>query len=984
MINGKRLEQLEQVMLAPFTLIGETTHPSEWGSRCVLELQYAANLSDVQGGRWDRLVTEAVDAAWAAWKREGAITRQTTEAVEAMLAPLAAAAKRYTLLCIGHAHIDMNWMWGYDETVAVTLDTLRTMLDLMREYPQFTYAQSQASVYRIVERHAPDMLPEIRQRIREGRWEVTAATWVEADRNMPSQESVARQLLYTKQYLSRLLEIDPATLDLDYEPDTFGHSAHVPELLADGGVRYYYHCRGAQQHELYNWQAPSGRSLLVYREPSWYIWTMSGRCALAVPAFCEKHGLDSMLRVYGVGDHGGGPTRRDIERILAMNEWPIFPRYQFGTYHDFYRLAETKRMQYPVVTGELNPVFDGCYTTQTRQKKGNRRCESMLMEAEAAAALAHVALARPYETEAFRGAWEKVLFNQFHDILPGSGTVETREYAMGQYQEALATAGTIRTAALRALASAVDTQALRGTAATADGATAKKATAEGEDAGRKTDEGEFDGGRSEGAGVGYGIATGMVSQTARHAGVRRVFTLFNPLPFDREETAEATVWDWSGVPGRMHWTDAEGRPVPHQLVDAGTHPYWGHRHAAVRLKTRVPAMGCTSVVLDERPPERFGIVLNDPRVDEPFCGVMENRFLRVAVDGRDGTIHSLRDLRTGCEHVGEAGPIGLFRLVEEHTNRGMSAWWIGGYGKIHPLNEGVRILKAEVGSDRLRQQVTWEKRFGNGSCLTVTLSLDQDEPMVRVEAKVRWQEIGAEGVCHPQLQFLLPMADVTAGFVYDIPMGTVTRAATDQDVPALSFGCSAGADGLMLLAEGKHGFRGTPEGLSLTLIRSSIDPDPWPEIGEHTIRMGIAVPAVADASDLAGGNGCDPTEAIRLSQAFHHPIQVIASGFHAGSLSDGTALMRISDGVVLSAIKAAEDGDGLIVRYYEAQGHDGEATITLWRAPKDALRVNLLEQPICAQETSGVKVQDDVRLEGNTLRFACRACGMGSLRIRFS
>jgi len=823
MRSGKKLEQLEQIMLAPFALQGETLHPGGWGARCVLELEYATNLSGVLEGRWDSLVADAVDAAWAAWRRDGAITRQATEAVEAMLAPLAPAAKRYTLCCIGHAHIDMNWMWGYDETVAVTLDTLRTMLDLMREYPDYTFAQSQASVYRIVERHAPEMLPEIRQRIREGRWEVTAATWVEADRNMPSQESVARQLLYTKQYLADLLGIDPASLDLDFEPDTFGHSAHIPELLVDGGVRYYYHCRGAARHELYNWQSPSGSELLVYREPSWYNWSIDGRCALAAPAFCHRHGMTTMLRVYGVGDHGGGPTRRDLERIREMDAWPIFPNYRFGTYHDFYRQAEALRSGFPLVTGELNAVFDGCYTTQTRQKKGNRRSEAMLMEAEAAAALAHVVLERPYERAALRDAWEKMMFNQFHDILPGSGTIETREYAMGMYQEVFAAAGTVRTGSLRALCQAMDTRLPAAPEADGtDGAGDLGAVDSG-----------CDGGRSEGAGVGFGIASGSVSQAGRHAGLRRAFVLHNPLPFDREETVAMTVWDWDGPAERMRWTDARGCTLPHQVVKQGTHHYWGHRHADVLLRARVPAMGCATVVLDADKPERFGVELRDPRVDAPFCGVMENRFLRVEVDGRNGTIRSLRDLRTGKEHVGASGELGLFRLVEEHTNRGMSAWWIGGYGDITVLSQGVRVLESKVGPDLLRQQVTWEKRFGNRSCLTVTLSLDCDEPLVRIETKVRWQEIGIPDVCHPQLQFLLPMAaaDTEAGFVYDVPMGTVTRKPADMDLPAQSFGCVAGRDGLMLLAEAKHGFRGCGEGLSLTLIRSSVEPDPWPEIG---------------------------------------------------------------------------------------------------------------------------------------------------------
>ena len=130
---------------------------------------------------------------------------------------MAEDAKALTVLLIAHAHIDMNWMWGFNETVSLTVSTFETMLKLMEEYPQFKFSQSQASVYRIVEEYAPYLLPEIRQRIKEGRWEVTASTWVENDKNMSSAESMSRHLLYTRNYLSELLDIDKESLNIDFE-----------------------------------------------------------------------------------------------------------------------------------------------------------------------------------------------------------------------------------------------------------------------------------------------------------------------------------------------------------------------------------------------------------------------------------------------------------------------------------------------------------------------------------------------------------------------------------------------------------------------------------------------------------------------------------------------------------------------------------------------------------------------------------------------
>jgi alpha-mannosidase len=131
----------------------------------------------------------------------------------------------------------MNWMWSWQETVAATLATFRTMLTLMEEYPGFTFSQSQASVYHLVEKYDPEMMEEIKKRIKEGRWEVTASAWVETDKNMPCTESLLRHIRYTRDYLETTWGVDPASLNIDFSPDTFGHSAHIPEIDGYGGVQ---------------------------------------------------------------------------------------------------------------------------------------------------------------------------------------------------------------------------------------------------------------------------------------------------------------------------------------------------------------------------------------------------------------------------------------------------------------------------------------------------------------------------------------------------------------------------------------------------------------------------------------------------------------------------------------------------------------------------------------------------------------------------
>ena len=428
--------------------------------RAVMQTAFAYRMSEAEGGRYDAVVCEAADFLLGALESEGAITKAAAQRAEEILLPLKDAAKAYTVHMIGHAHIDMNWMWPYHETVAVTLETFRTVLKLMEEFPEFTYAQSQASTYRIVEEYEPAMLDAIRRRVKEGRWEVSASTWVEADKNMPSEESMARHLLYTKNYLSKLLGIDPDALNLDFEPDTFGHGANVPEILSQAGVKYYYYCRGHEGTGAHIWRAPSGAEVLAFQEPTWYLGDVNPNFALFVPGFCRKTGVMDAVKVYGVGDHGGGPTRQDLTYIEEMRAWPVFPRLIHSSYRAFFGALETVRDRLPVVDTELNCVFTGCYTTQSRVKATNRIGEDTLREAEALSAAANALIGSAYPAGMFETAWRKVLFSQFHDILTGSGVRDTREYAMATFSEAFAGAGTAYAAAMRSLAEAIDTSSV--------------------------------------------------------------------------------------------------------------------------------------------------------------------------------------------------------------------------------------------------------------------------------------------------------------------------------------------------------------------------------------------------------------------------------------------------------------------------------------------------------------------------------------------
>ena len=407
---------------------------SLWSKRILAELGFLLEMSRVEENGMDAQLLPVLEMLLNGFRAEGVITKSAALEAERLLMPLSEKAKEYEVTCAAHAHIDMNWLWGFQETASLTVDTFATVLKLMQDYPTFTFSQSQASVYHLLEQYHPQMLEQVRRRVHEGRWEVTASTWVENDKNMTGSEAMARQLLYTKRYLARLLEIPEDAVKLDFEPDTFGHACQLPEVLTQAGVKYYYHCHGMDGPFIYNWRAPSGAEVLVYREPAWYNQTIEYDLLLNVPSFCHTNRTRQYLKVYGVGDHGGGPTRRDLDRLIEMSSWPLFPTISFGTIHGFFEKLEEDRANFPVVDTELNYVFTGCYTSQARTKQANRIGEERLMASETLDSMARC-FCEDYQTaSAFEPAWQKVLFNQFHDILPGSGVRETREYALGQFQ----------------------------------------------------------------------------------------------------------------------------------------------------------------------------------------------------------------------------------------------------------------------------------------------------------------------------------------------------------------------------------------------------------------------------------------------------------------------------------------------------------------------------------------------------------------------
>ncbi len=920
---------------------------SYWAQRILAQLAYGSKLSAIKDGKYDAIINDAIQYVYYKFHEDGVISKGIATKAEEMILELKDDAKYLNMICCAHAHIDMNWMWRYDETVAITLDTFRTVLNLMDEYPDFTFSQSQASVYRIIEQYDPAMLEEIKQRVKEGRWEVTASTWVETDKNMPSGESLARHILYTKRYLSNLLDLDPNSLKIDFEPDTFGHNMNVPEICSKGGIKYYYHCRGDEGENIYRWIAPSGESILVYRELTWYNADINPRMALYVPEFCTKYGIDTMLKVYGIGDHGGGPTRRDIERIIDMNTWPVFPNIRFGRYDEYFSLIEEQAENIPLLEcDEQNFVFTGCYTSQSRIKMANRIAEATLNESEAFNAISHLLDTYDYSTEQFAKAWEKVLFNHFHDILPGSCVIGSREHALGLFQETMAIANTRRSYALRSIASKINTAPL---------------VPENQDI-RET--------VSEGAGVGFGIEGFRISQSERGLGKTRIFTFFNPSPYKREAVSEVTVWDWNYDIDRLIFKDVDGNVVEHQLLDHGFNHYWGHQYLRVLIKARVPGLGYNTYVMTEKEVSHIKLSMPlDPRVERVDDFILENDYIKVEFDSKSGAIVSMIDKKSGEELVSPDRPAGIFRFILEDESNGMTSWRVGPYINVEELNKNVRVKNVFYKSENLRKSISVDIEFMN-SKLTAVISLDNNSPMLNFDVTCDWREIGKQNYGIPQLNFYMPVAYKCKSYRYDIPFGTIEREDMDMDVPANSWAAGIPLDeskkGIMLITDTKYGFRGTDDALAITLIRSSFDPDPYPEIGIHNFKFAIC-PITFDSNKGLIAKAYD----------YNHGFSVVSTPIHEGELPTARSFFTLEKGdVAISGIKIAEnsedDRDKLIIRVYETEGNSTKASIRLFKEPSKVYYTDINEDKI---------VSHGIDMIGNTIEFTVSPYSIANICI---
>ena len=364
---------------------------------------------------------------------------------------------------IGHAHIDLAWLWPIRETIRKGGRTFSTALELMERYPEYRFGASQAQLYLWMKERFPKLYEKVKEKIAESRWEVQGSLWVECDTNLSGAEALVRQILYGKKFFREEFGIDVRTLWL---PDAFGFSAAIPQLMKLSDTDYFMTIKITWNHfntfpyNTFIWKGMDGSSVIAHIPPEG-TYNSSARPSALIKAeknFKQKDISSNALMLFGIGDGGGGPGPEHLERIAREHDLDGMPRVQYEHAVDFFRRLEPLRPKLPVWYGEIYlENHQGTFTSQAKNKYYNRKLELALRKTEAACRMAELISGKDYPEEKLVTIWKEVLLYQFHDLLPGSSIKRVYDESCERYTSMLEQINHIYSGALAALVDNIDT-----------------------------------------------------------------------------------------------------------------------------------------------------------------------------------------------------------------------------------------------------------------------------------------------------------------------------------------------------------------------------------------------------------------------------------------------------------------------------------------------------------------------------------------------
>ena len=334
-----------------------------------------------------------------------------------------ASESALTVHAVGHAHLDVGWLWPVKESIRKAARTFSTQLDLLKKYPEYIFGASQPQLYKFIRDNYPALFDRIREQVKAGRWEPLGGMWVEADCNIPSGESLVRQFLHGKNFFMDEFGVDVKNLWL---PDVFGYSAALPQIIRKSGCDFFLTQKLSWSqinkfpHETFWWQGLDGSRVLTHflPEKNYNSDLLPEKLITAQNNFAENSFLSRFISLFGMGDGGGGPSAEYLENCRRQKNLEYTPKVKCSRADEFFDLLRNDADSLDSWNGELYLEYHrGTYTVQAATKRNNRKCEELLVAAEFL--FSHLPI-KKYPKNLMDKLWKTLLCNQFHDILPGS------------------------------------------------------------------------------------------------------------------------------------------------------------------------------------------------------------------------------------------------------------------------------------------------------------------------------------------------------------------------------------------------------------------------------------------------------------------------------------------------------------------------------------------------------------------------------------
>lgn len=779
---------------------------------------------------------------------------------------------------IGNAHLDPIWLWRWQEGCGEVLQTFRSALDRLNEYPDFVFTCSSASYYKWVEEIAPDMFEEIRERVKEGRWVPVNGWWVQPDCNIPSAESFARQALYSQLYYNEKFGRICKTA---YNVDSFGHSGMLPQLIKNGGMNAYVMMRpgpheNAEIPNMFTWESLDGTRIPTFRIPAESGYgANSAEDISRTRDFSEKlmaeenHG---MMIFYGVGNHGGGPTRRCIEYLESQLKKDGYHDMKFSSPDAFFEAHCLEKVDLPIWKDDLQHHASGCYSATSLVKQLNRRLENSLYFSEAFATVASKTAGMRDRTEDFKEAWRDVCFNQFHDILCGCSIMEAYDDVNAAMGHALTISDRIQNEAFLRIARRIDTWI--------DGVSDPVCEVRGHSCGK----------------------------------FPRPVVVFNPLSFPIK------------VPVRTY------HPSKQVKDDAGNDVIFSNvrssrsndSHLDTVFIADVPAVGYAVYWL--KPCWNENSDLPEVHIDTDVSVhdfSMENEYLKVSFDKHTGFITSLVDKKSGYDYASEDKPIAVPTVISDSK----TDTWAHMVFRFHDIKGIMKLEKIElVEYGNARAVIRTRHSFG-GSYLVQDFILASGQRILRSKCKALWTED------FTLLKMSFPVGGENRINTYEIPGAYIKRPTNGEEEPAGRWGAISFDDGgrrtLALLNDSKYSYDCPDNDLRLTVIRNVIFADHYSnrpaanfnftDEGIQRFEYGVFVcDGEAEKSNI-----------MNEAAMFNIRPAAVPESFHKGVLPQRKGFLSVDrDNIIMTALKFCEDGSGdCIARFYETRGEDTRAHI---------------------------------------------------------